>query len=266
MKSKKQIFIYCILIFCLSCTVGCGANKDTNKGSKKNEGGATTSAITTTSALTSDSAISSDAALKTEEAFSNENAVTKGKETSSASGSLKEKTDKYQTAPVPQGKPVPVEPQKTEVNKKKEYHCTISISCKTILDNMDDLDPAKLEILPKGGIISDTNEVKFYEGESVFDVLLRATKDKKIHMEFVSTPLFNSNYIEGINNLYEFDCGELSGWMYRVNDWFPNYGCSRYLLKDGDEIEWLYTCDLGRDIGGDWAAQTADSDEKSVEQ
>ena len=71
-----------------------------------------------------------------------------------------------------------------------------------------------------------------------------------IHMEFEDTPMYNSAYIEGINNLYEFDCGELSGWMYKVNGWFPNYGCSRYQLKEGDVIEWVYTCDLGVDVGG----------------
>ena len=45
-------------------------------------------------------------------------------------------------------------------------------------------------------------------------------------MEFENTPMYNSAYIEGIHNLYELDCGERSGWMYKVNDWFPNYGCA----------------------------------------
>lgn len=84
-------------------------------------------------------------------------------------------------------------------------------------------------------------------------VLKRETRASKIHMEFVFTPMYNSAYIEGIHNLYEFDCGNLSGWMYKVNGWFPNYGCSRYMLKNGDVIEWVYTCDLGRDVGGDYA-------------
>ena len=39
-----------------------------------------------------------------------------------------------------------------------------------------------------------------------------------------------------------------------VNGWFPNYGCSRYGLKDGDVICWVYTCDLGNDVGGGYAA------------
>ena len=50
--------------------------------------------------------------------------------------------------------------------------------------------------------------------------------------------------------MYEFDCGQYSGWMYRVNGWYPNYGCSSYDVEDGDNIEWKYTCDLGVDIGG----------------
>ena len=90
----------------------------------------------------------------------------------------------------------------------------------------------------------------FYEGENVFQLLRREAKANKIHMEFEETPIYNSAYIEGIHNLYEFDCGELSGWMYRVNGWYPNSGCSRYQLKEGDQVEWIYTCDLGRDIGG----------------
>ena len=80
-------------------------------------------------------------------------------------------------------------------------------------------------------------------------------KKSKIHMEFENVPLYNSAYIEGIANIYEFDCGELSGWMYKVNDWFPNYGCSRYGLKDGDRVEWVYTCNLGKDVNGYYAAK-----------
>ena len=71
-------------------------------------------------------------------------------------------------------------------------------------------------------------------------------------MEFSETPLYGSTYIEGIGNLYEFDCGALSGWMYRVNGTFPNYGCSSYILSDGDVVEWVYTCDLGKDVGGEY--------------
>ena len=158
--------------------------------------------------------------------------------------------DKYLTDPIPAGKPKPVEPEDQEVNSAQTYTCTFSIECSTILNNLDQLDPDKLEMVPSGGTILTATTVTFCEGESVFDVLQRVCRDYGIHLESSWTPIYNSAYIEGIHNLYEFDCGSLSGWMYRVNGWYPNYGCSRYQLKDGDVVEWRYTCDLGNDVGG----------------
>ena len=97
---------------------------------------------------------------------------------------------------------------------------------------------------------SQTADTPASPDESIFDVLKRVCRENKIHMEFSETPVYQSAYIEGIGNLYEFDCGEGSGWMYRVNGEFPNYGCSRYTLADGDTVEWVYTCDFGADVGG----------------
>ena len=164
--------------------------------------------------------------------------------------------DKYKTDPVPEGKPMPVEPEDQTVDKKKSYTCTFSIECSTILNNLKDLDPDKRELVPSNGVILKPTKVTFYEGESVFDVLQRVCKEKGIHLESSWTPIYNSAYVEGIHNLYEFDCGALSGWMYRVDGWYPNYGCSRYQLKDGEKVEWRYTCDLGKDVGCDWLAGT----------
>ena len=164
--------------------------------------------------------------------------------------------DKYDTDPVPEGKPLPVEPENQDVNTKKAYTCTFSIECSTILNNISDLDPDKRELVPSNGVILSPTTVTFYEGESVYDVLQRVCRENGIHMEASWTPVYNSAYVEGIHNLYEFDCGALSGWMYAVNGWYPNYGSSRYQLKDGEKVEWRYTCDLGRDVGCDWLAGT----------
>ena len=161
--------------------------------------------------------------------------------------------DKYLTDPVPDGKPKPVEPEDQDVDTQTTYSCTFSIECSTILNNLDMLDPDKLECVPSGGVILAKTTVIFYEGESVYDVLQRVCRDNGIHMEASWTPIYNSAYVEGIHNLYEFDCGALSGWMYKVNGWYPNYGSSRYQLKDGDVVEWRYTCDLGNDVGGAYA-------------
>lgn len=156
--------------------------------------------------------------------------------------------DQFLTDPTPEGKPEPVEPQNVQLGEESGT-CTISISCATILDNLDQCDPEKIELVPEDGWILAPVEVSFQQGQSVFDVLMETCKANKIHMEYMDTPMYNSAYIEGIGNLYEFDVGNLSGWMYCVNEWFPNYGCSRYQLQDGDVIRWVYTCDLGTDVG-----------------
>ena len=130
---------------------------------------------------------------------------------------------------------------------------TISIRCDTILDNYDDLDPAlrSEEFIPPDGVILPPTEYVLRPGDTVFDILDRAVRNNKIQMEYQGADQnsYGSVYIQGIHYLYEFSCGHLSGWMYRVDGEFPNYGCSKYELKDGQIIEWIYTCDLGKDIG-----------------
>lgn len=164
-------------------------------------------------------------------------------------GGMSSGQDQYHTDPVPEGRPQPVEPGSTAVDTDTSLTCTISISCATILDNMDLCAENKLALVPSDGVILPATTVTFSPGESVYDVLQQVCRDYGIHMESEFTPMYNSAYIQGINNLYEFDVGNESGWMYKVNGWFPNYGCSRYQVEDGDVICWVYTCDLGADVG-----------------
>ena len=127
---------------------------------------------------------------------------------------------------------------------------TISISCATLASDMSKLEnPAIRDYIPEDGWILKTVSYAGTTENTVFDVLNTVCRNNDIQLEFSYTPLYESNYIEGINYLYEFDGGNQSGWMYKVNGWFPNYGCSSYYLSDGDVIEWVYTCDLGKDVG-----------------
>lgn len=131
---------------------------------------------------------------------------------------------------------------------KSEHTCTLTVTCATILNHMEDLAAGKESLIPSDGIIYSNQEVTFTEGETVFDVLKREMKDNRIQMEYTSVPAYGSDYIEAINNLYEFDCGQNSGWKYSVNGTYPTYGCSQYELKDQDVIQWAYTCELGKDL------------------
>ena len=160
--------------------------------------------------------------------------------------------DKFQTDPVPSGQPLPVNQEDQKVDNDEEFYVTISIDCLTILQNMDNLEKGKEKYVGDGWILK-TTKVKCKKGQTVYDILEQVCKAYSIQMENSYTPLYGSNYIEGIGNLYEFDCGNLSGWMYNVDGWYPNYGCSRYVLKAGEAIQWRYTCNgLGADLGSDF--------------
>lgn len=149
----------------------------------------------------------------------------------------------------PATEPPATEPPETE----PVYTCTISIRCDTILNNWDNLDPAKAGYVPSDGVILYPMTVEFTPGDTVFDVLDRTCNALGIQLEYAWTPGYNSYYIEGIHHLYEFDCGSESGWVYCVNGGFPNYGASAYTVQDGDSIVWHYTCvGLGADVGGGW--------------
>ena len=121
---------------------------------------------------------------------------------------------------------------------------SISIRCDTVLGKSES------SHIPKDGIILDTTELEITENQTVYDLLTDAAKAYNIQVENSGVNGQNSSmaYIRGINYIYEFDFGELSGWMYKVNGQTPSVGCGEYVLSPGDKVEWLYTCDLGKDI------------------
>ena len=120
-----------------------------------------------------------------------------------------------------------------------ELTATFTINCQTAVDYPG----SKVD---KPDILTDFS-VNFNDGDTVYDALVKVCKLNKIQFEYTGSG--DSVYIKGINYLYEFDCGELSGWEYSVNGKFPSVGCNAYKLSDGDEIKFLYTTDLGADIG-----------------
>ena len=143
-------------------------------------------------------------------------------------------------------KPKPENNQTITSPKPENKTVTIAISCKTAINNGLNKKPG-FSHLPSNGIILQNMKVEFNEGDTVFDILVKVTRKKGIHMEYRGSG--SNTYIEGINNLYEFDGGFNSGWMYSVNGVYPNYGVGAYKVKSSDVIKFNYTCNLGADLG-----------------
>ncbi|MCI8365275.1 MAG: DUF4430 domain-containing protein [Eubacterium sp.] len=133
-------------------------------------------------------------------------------------------------------------PAAASATVQEKNECSLTITCQEVFSHMDKLSESAKKVIPKDGIILK-GTFTFEEGETVFDVLKRVCKEREIHLDYVFTPLYSTYYIKGIHNLYEFDCGDESGWMYSVNGKDPGNGCNKYKLKKGDQVVFNYTCE-----------------------
>ena len=160
--------------------------------------------------------------------------------------------------------PKPTEPPKTTAppTTQPADTCTVRVECVTILNNIKKLKAGKEAFVPKNGVILNDVAVPLEAGDTVFTVLCRACETHvcaencpscqnlgHIQIEHVFTPGFETYYIEGIHQLYEKDCGTMSGWMFSVNGKFPEEGASSVTVAAGDKIVFCYTCDMGDDVG-----------------
>ena len=153
-------------------------------------------------------------------------APSKSGSASTSSGTTKQPAEK---TPQPTEKPKekPVEKPKPEPVKNTIVHSIV------ISSNEIPLAPTEMEI---------------EDGDTVLEALIVITMANKIHMDYRGGQGATA-YIQGMGNVYEFDRGQGSGWMYRVNGIFPDRGAGVVPLLGGDIVEWLYTTDLGVDLG-----------------
>ena len=132
-----------------------------------------------------------------------------------------------------------------------------------------------------GGYVVEPLSVDIYEGENAAQLLDRVLSTHGLSKDQTGT-LTSGFYLAGIKGaalasmpkdgssvpadllsrlgsvgtrsnhdwLGEFDFTNGSGWMYCVNNVFPNVGFSDYYLNEGDVMRIQYTLALGADIGG----------------
>ena len=113
----------------------------------------------------------------------------------------------------------------------------ITIDCSLIKDKNN-------KFVPEDGMLLRETNIKLENGASAFEALYKAAKENKLPLDYSDTTTI---YVKGINHIYEFDYGDLSGWMYEVNGEEKSVGSGDYILKEGDRLVWFYTLNLGRD-------------------
>ena len=99
----------------------------------------------------------------------------------------------------------------------------------------------------KGKIILETASVDIKDGDTAFSVLNDVCEKNGIEIDYSGSGA--TAYVKGIGDDYEFDNGSESGWIFAVNGYTPGVGSGAYKVKNGDEIQWGYTLNSGKDLG-----------------
>lgn len=118
--------------------------------------------------------------------------------------------------------------------------CTVTVECKSVLDNSDNLKAGHESYVPSDGYIINGYTVTIPNGSSAYDAVKSACDEQGVSVN-VSNSSFGK-YISGFNNIDEKDCGSQSGWIYYVNGSSPPKGCDKYTLSNGDNVVFSYTC------------------------
>jgi len=116
---------------------------------------------------------------------------------------------------------------------------TMSISCEKALGHT-------ALSLPLDGVVLAKTQFAIAQGDTVYTILTETAQTYGIRLD-ISGPQ-GMKYVTGVEHLYEYGCGDLSGWVYLVNGERASIGCDQYVLADGDVIEWHYTLEMGNDL------------------
>lgn len=134
----------------------------------------------------------------------------------------------------------PTAPPQVNGNENEKITVTFSVDCRNAINYGILSQGSFAQVLPADGIILSTSAITVKNGESVMSALKKILKENRINFSISS-----SGYVRMIGGLSEFDCGAYSGWMYKVNGVLPSVSTKSYPLKDGDKVEFVYTCKMG---------------------
>ena len=125
--------------------------------------------------------------------------------------------------------------------QQPEINCSIEIDCGYIWNHEEDLLESKVEFVPQDGMILAETEVTVEQGDTAFDLLEEICDEQDIHLDAEDGSW--GKYVKGIGQIYGGDCGEMSGWMFKINGEYADVGSEVYELAEGDLISWVFICD-----------------------
>ena len=102
---------------------------------------------------------------------------------------------------------------------------------------------------------SYTAEIEIADADTLETILTKA--GEKLGLELVISSGDYGLYIEEAGGLKEADGGDMGGFLFTINGWFPDAGIGNYSVSNGieagDTIALLYSCAWGADVGNDYS-------------
>ena len=231
MKTKIIALLLSILLVLTACGKG-NASEDTANQEVSANSEYSTEVSSDTKAASEDT--SGGSALKISENKQSETQALPSPETKKAvEGSAKASEGSVITA-------APTSPPQVNGNENEKITVTFSVDCRNAINYGILSQGSFAQVLPADGIILSTSAITVKNGENVMSALKKILKENRINFSISS-----SGYVRMIGGLSEFDCGAYSGWMYKVNGVLPSVSTKSYPLKDGDKVEFVYTCKMG---------------------
>ncbi|MBQ7739793.1 MAG: DUF4430 domain-containing protein [Eubacterium sp.] len=175
--------------------------------------------------------------------------TTASKKTTSAAA---ESTSKKDNIRVIEKADTPAETTTKKKNKKKakkpsktdsEKVIYVTIDCNKALNNLDKISvEGKDELIshiPKSGYIIRDYRVPYSKNLTAYDAVMQTCSSNSIQIGAKDTQY--GKYVFEINYIAEKDFTTGSGWIYHVNQKFPNCSLDKYKLNPGDRIIISYT-------------------------
>lgn len=133
--------------------------------------------------------------------------------------------------------------QNAQDSDSKTVTVTVSVDCVTAFEAGNRVAAAVSE----NGIMLSDASFTLNTGASAFDAL-KAAESLHPTLLVASSKTAMGVYVYSIGSLAEKAQGGQSGWLYTVNGEVYSKSCDSYILKNGDKVCFIYTCDGGEDI------------------
>ena len=120
--------------------------------------------------------------------------------------------------------------QPTTKKQKQSLFVTFTITCSAAVGKVDGV--------PSSGYFLKGAGVSVSNGANVYEALVKCCDANGVAL--VASNTMYGMYVSSIGGLAEFEAGKMSGWTYTVNGKYPPKACDKYVLSDGDHVEFIY--------------------------